>query len=136
MNRRSLLACAGMFAMLTLVGCTSANPGEEQADNRSLIAKAITTVDAMKGSGGAKTTALLDKAKGVVIFPNLVKGGAVVGASRGQGVLLAHGPHGWSDPAFYEATSLSVGLQLGGEESSVVMFLMDQQALDSLLKSI
>ncbi len=135
MNGRSLLARAGMFALFALFGCASSNPGENQAESQSLVVKAATTVDTMKESGGTKTAALLEKAKGVVIFPDLVKGGAVVGASRGQGVLLAHGPHGWSDPAFYEATSISVGLQLGGEQSSVVMFLMDQPAVDSLLKS-
>jgi lipid-binding SYLF domain-containing protein len=84
-----------------------------------------------KAFGNAKT--LLREAKAVMIVPKLVKGGFFVGGEGGNGVLMARGKGGWSDPAFYALGSASFGLQIGLEQSEVVMLLMTQKAVDGVM---
>jgi len=76
-------------------------------------------------------------ARGVLIFPQIIKGGFIWGGSGGTGVFLARNPKtgDWSDPAFYTIGSVTFGLQIGGEASQVVMLAMTQKAVDSLLSS-
>jgi len=79
----------------------------------------------------------LDRAKGVLIFPQVLKGGFVLGGSGGTGVLLVRDERtgDWSQPAFYTLGSVTFGLQIGGEAAEVVVLAMSQKAIDSLLKT-
>lgn len=79
----------------------------------------------------------LDRAKGVLIFPHVLKGGFIFGGSGGTGVLLVRDERtgDWSQPAFYTLGSVTFGLQIGGEAAEVVMVAMTQKAIDSLLSS-
>jgi len=79
----------------------------------------------------------LKDAKGVLIYPQVLKAGFILGGSGGTGVLLARdGKTGdWSDPAFYTLGSVSFGLQIGGEAAEVVVLVMSQKGMDSLLTS-
>jgi len=79
----------------------------------------------------------LDRAKGVLIFPQVLKGGFIFGGSGGSGVLLVRDEKtgDWSQPAFYTLGSVTFGLQIGGEAAEVVMLAMSQKAIDSLLAS-
>jgi lipid-binding SYLF domain-containing protein len=79
----------------------------------------------------------LDHAKGVLIFPQIIKGGFIWGGSGGTGVLLVRDEKtgDWSEPAFYTIGSVTFGLQIGGEAAQVVMLAMTQRAIDSLLYS-
>ncbi len=76
------------------------------------------------------------RARGLIIFPQLVKGAFVVGAEGGSGVLMARGDDGtWSAPAFYTLAAASIGLQIGGQVSEVVFAVMNDGAVDALLRS-
>lgn len=72
------------------------------------------------------------QAKAVLVFPNLIKAGFVVGAQAGDGVMFA------SDGkvlGYYNASALSYGLQAGVQEFSEAIFLMNDNArkyLDSV----
>lgn len=138
MLERRRFATSIALGCLLLAGCTqTAMTGGQPSTSseQSTVDTATHTVGTMKASGGANVANLLQKARAVVIFPDLVKGGLGLGASRGQGVLLARTATGWSDPAFYESTSVSLGVQIGLEESAVVMFVLSQKALDTLLQT-
>lgn len=78
----------------------------------------------------------LAEAKGVLIVPALVKGGFIIGAEGGSGVLLAKSADGsWSSPAFYTLAAGSIGLQIGGQVSEVVFTLMNEGAVDAVLSN-
>src|SRR3546814_2006726 len=75
-------------------------------------------------------------AKGILIVPQLVKGGFIIGAEGGSGVFLARGTDGsWSPPAFYTLGAGSIGLQIGGEVKEVVFVMMSDKAVDAMLSS-
>ena len=78
----------------------------------------------------------LGNAEGVLIVPALTKGAFIVGGSGGSGVLLKRFDDGqWSYPAFYTLGSGSIGLQIGGEVSEIVLMIMTKGGMDSLLAS-
>jgi lipid-binding SYLF domain-containing protein len=78
----------------------------------------------------------LQRARGVLIFPRLVKASLIFGGEGGNGVLVARRADGsWSNPAFYSLGAPSVGLQIGYQEATVVLFIMDQSTLERALGS-
>jgi SH3 domain-containing YSC84-like protein 1 len=76
----------------------------------------------------------LKDAKALLIVPNLLKAGFILGGSGGSGVLVVRDVKtgNWSQPAFYTAGSVTYGLQIGGESAEVIMMIRTQKALDSL----
>lgn len=79
---------------------------------------------------------VLGRAKGVMIFPSVLKAGFVLGGEGGSGVLLARTASGeWSYPAFYTLVSASVGLQLGAQEAQVLLAIMTDNGLRQMLQT-
>ena len=76
------------------------------------------------------------RARGLLIIPQLVKGGFIVGAEAGSGVLMVRGDDGsWSAPVFVTLVAASIGLQIGGKSSKVLFAVMHDAALDALLSN-
>ena len=77
----------------------------------------------------------LKEAKGVIIAPEVVKAGFIVGGSGGRAVLLARDPHTgkWGGPAFYTLATASVGFQAGVSVSEVVTLVMTDKAMNAML---
>lgn len=126
-----------LAGLLALAGCAGEGAGAGQrqvSDEQVLVERAAHTVSVMRSTAGSKLVDLLPKAKAVVVFPDMIKGGIGLGASHGDGVLVARTANGWSDPAFYTSTSISLGIQIGMEESAVVMLVMTDKALQTLLQ--
>lgn len=79
---------------------------------------------------------LLGKAACVVIVPGVKKGAFIVGAKYGRGFILCRKPGGgWSAPGAVTVAGGSVGFQIGGSETDVVMLVMNEGAIDKLLSS-
>jgi lipid-binding SYLF domain-containing protein len=67
------------------------------------------------------------KARGILVFPTITKGGFIVGGEYGEGALRAGG----KSQGYYSSASGSVGLQIGvASRSLVIMFLTDQALKD------
>ena len=84
----------------------------------------------------------LDRAKAILIAPQIVKAGFIFGGSGGRAVLVVReaGPHPaiavpWTGPAFYDLATASVGFQAGVEVSEVIIVVMTEKGLNSLLSS-
>src|SRR5665648_350745 len=74
---------------------------------------------------------LLSRAEGIVIYPRLVNIGLGWGAMFGDGIVLRkdRSTQEWYGPAFIELKTASLGLQIGIQEVSLVLLLMDDKAL-------
>ena len=78
----------------------------------------------------------LKKAKALLVVPEQLKAGFILGGSGGSGVLLARDTKGaWSQPAFYGMGSGSIGLQIGAQVSEVALLIMTQKGIDALLST-
>ncbi len=106
-----------------------------QSDQQATVDRARFVINDLRNDkefGNARD--LLHRARAVMIVPRLYKGGFFVGGEGGTGVLLTHmASGGWSEPAFYAIGSASFGLQIGLEQSELVMFVMSEKALDALM---
>ncbi|MBV9750261.1 MAG: lipid-binding SYLF domain-containing protein, partial [Acetobacteraceae bacterium] len=94
---------------------------------------AVAAVQQMRASPNFAGSGVLQRAKAVVIVPRSLKVAALVGGAGGHAVLLARTAHGWSGPAFYTVASGSLGPQIGVRESTIVLLLMTDRALDAFL---
>ncbi len=124
-----------MAATVTLTGgCQSTTPAEQQAasvaEANALESKARTALEYLyETTPSAKM--LGDKAKGILVFPNIVKAGLMAGGQYGRGVLFKQG----QVAGYYNTVAASFGLQAGAQSFSYTMFLMDDNALDYLDRS-
>lgn len=76
---------------------------------------------------------LLDSAKCIAIIPGDKKFAFIFGGSYGRGVATCRTGHGWSAPMFIAIEGGSVGYQIGGSSTDLVMLFMNDRALHSLL---
>jgi lipid-binding SYLF domain-containing protein len=76
---------------------------------------------------------LLTSAKCIAIIPGDVKFAFVFGGSYGRGLATCRTGHGWSAPMFVAIDGGSVGYQIGGSSTDIVMLFMNDHALQSLL---
>ncbi|MBP5212815.1 MAG: lipid-binding SYLF domain-containing protein, partial [Pyramidobacter sp.] len=69
----------------------------------------------------------------VVIFPNVVKAGLIVGGRYGEGLILRKDPKTgtWNGPAFFSISGGSYGLQLGASSTALVLTVNTKRALDA-----
>jgi lipid-binding SYLF domain-containing protein len=77
---------------------------------------------------------LLDEAKAIVIVPDTIKAGLVLGGRRGRGVLSVRtADGGWSNPSFVTLTGGSIGLQIGVQSADIVLVFRSERGLDSIV---
>jgi lipid-binding SYLF domain-containing protein len=76
---------------------------------------------------------LLRTAKCIAVIPGDMKFAFVFGGSYGRGLATCRTGHGWSAPMFLAVDGGSVGYQIGGSSTDIVMLFMNDHALQSLL---
>jgi lipid-binding SYLF domain-containing protein len=76
---------------------------------------------------------LLESAKCIAIIPGDKKFAFIFGGSYGRGLATCRTEHGWSAPMFVAIDSGSVGYQIGGSSTDIVMLFMNDHALQSLM---
>jgi lipid-binding SYLF domain-containing protein len=76
---------------------------------------------------------LLESAKCIAIIPGDKKFAFVFGGSYGRGVATCRTGNGWSAPMFVAVDGGSVGYQIGGSSTDLVMLFMNDHALQSLM---
>lgn len=130
-DRRALLLVVAA-SPLALAGCTlgtgSDRTAQEKAAKRSTLDKQATAaLDALYAASPA-ARALAPKAKGILVFPTITKGGFIVGGEGGDGVLR----RGGGTAGYYSIGAASFGLQVGVQSFSHALFFMTDAALKSL----
>lgn len=79
-------------------------------------------------SGGAD---VIDKSKGLLIFPGVFKAGIGIGGEYGEGALRISG----RTVDYYSTAAASIGFQLGGEKKSIIIAFMTDEALKNFRDS-
>ncbi len=105
---------------LTLMPLRSALAASASEINRDVTAALATLYQT---TPGAKT--LASQAKGILVFPNIVKAGLIVGGQYGDGALREKG----KTVRYYRSIAGSFGLQAGVQSFAYVLFFMDDESL-------
>jgi len=129
----TVLVVAGDAASLT----GGAGQNREETDEAQRVSAATAVFqEIMSAEDKAIPQAVLGKAEGIAVFPSTLKAGFVVGGMRGRGILSARGQSGtWSAPAFLTLTGGSVGLQIGGQATDLVLVIIDRRGLENLVRN-
>ena len=107
------------------VGCATAPKTQEKRD--VLVSDAEATLQQMTARDPGLSN-LLTQSAGYVVFPNIGKGGAIVGGAYGRGVVYQNGQH----VGFAELNQASLGAQLGGQSFSELLVFEDPYTLERL----
>ena len=119
-----------LVAMLGLTACQT--PGEKP--DASAAVQIDRDVDAALKNLYDSTPAarkLANTAKGILVFPNVVKAGFIGGAQYGKGALIKNG----RTVGYYNIVAGSYGLQAGVQSFDYAMFFMSNSALGYLDRS-
>lgn len=131
--RKIFSARSALLASIAVFGVVLLGPAAAQRDNARFVdaAKALElfTTDEEHGI----PTDILQRARGIAVIPNLIRGGFVFGGRRGRGVIAIRSPNGeWSNPAFLTLTGGSFGAQFGAESADVVLVFANDRAVRNI----
>lgn len=130
-----VVAAAALFALLTVGGQSAA--ADDVQDSRQLVERARLTFESFVADPylGENLRTLVNKARGVLIYPQVLRGAFIIGVSGGSGVLLVRdlASGKWGGPAFYTIGEVSFGLQAGGDASEVVLVALTDRGVSALL---
>jgi len=132
-NLMRKLAAATVISTAALgLATTSAHAQSEQ---QVLVNQSVTTLGNFMSDPEMKWLQQnIGRAKAVLISPEIVKAGFIVGGSGGRGVLIAKDASGkWIGPAFYTLATASIGFQAGLSASEMTTLVMTDKGLNSLL---
>ena len=118
------------FFLLALVVAGLNSPGVQAASKVELDARVTATLERLQEHESAAVE-LIRKASGILVFPRVLKAGFGLGGSTGEGSLLVN----YQPVQYYRTTSLSIGLQIGGQASSEVVLFMTDDSLERFRQS-
>ena len=123
------------LVLLTLVLLTSmAAVASDREDDVARVHKAAQAFDEiMSAPDQGIPHDLLNKAKCIAIIPGELKFAFIFGGNYGRGVATCRMGNGWSAPMFVAVDGGSIGYQIGGSSTDLVMLFMNDHALHSLL---
>ena len=109
-----------------------------QSEETARVQEAIVVFNEIMGAPDkAIPNAVLSKAEGIAIFPGTLKGGFVIGAQHGRGILSARieGERAWSAPGFMSLTGGSLGAQIGAQAVDVILVVVNRRGLQKLVSN-
>jgi len=143
-RRMSLLSRAGMrhigavfmVVVLSLLGTPVL--ADDAEDARQLVERAKFAIDNFAvdpNMDGFRE--LMKHARGVFIAPQVIRIAFIIGGAGGSGVLLAKDDRTqqWGGPTFHSLGEGSIGIQIGGEASEVVLLAMTERGVAALLST-
>jgi len=130
------LLAVGLTAAL-LVGplavTAAAGPSKGDVEKRMLSSIEVLKEILNIPEGGVPKT-LLNKCTGLIIIPHMVKAGFIVGGNRGHGIIVHRLPNGgWSDPCFCTITGGSIGFQIGGQATDLLLVVNNERGFQALM---
>ncbi|MEB3272281.1 MAG: lipid-binding SYLF domain-containing protein [Prochlorothrix sp.] len=136
MQTLTRLALPLSVAIATTISATLAPPA--LADREDGIEKIEAVVEVFEEIMDDRDTriprSLIESSVGIAVIPDLAQGGFIIGGKRGKGLLVVRQDDGsWSHPAFLTLTGGSIGLQVGGKSSDVILLFRTQDALENLI---
>lgn len=124
MNSKALSGCVLLLAFLLCASpAFAASAATIDQNSTAALEKLYATSPSAKLLG--------EKAKGILIFPGILKGGFIVGGQWGEGALRKGG----KTVGYYRSVAASYGLQAGGQKFGYALFFMDDESLAYLDKS-
>lgn len=133
---RTLFSILGV-SFLWLSGLLPAR-ASDLADARAALAASVAVVEKIREDQNFRNDIepYLERARAALVVPAFYKGGFILGAAYGHGVLTVRNDLGnFSPPVFYTLTGGSIGLQIGGQRLQSLFLIMTEAGLESVLSN-
>lgn len=133
LRRAAAAAITVAMAGMVFSGCTmtsnkaSASAVEQRQELNSATDATLTKLY----ETSPQSRELVQRAKGVLVFPSVLSASFIVGAQHGKGVLRVGGV----DAGYYSQTGGSIGFQAGAQSKAVVLLFMTDDALQKFRDS-
>ncbi|MGH9690015.1 MAG: lipid-binding SYLF domain-containing protein [Candidatus Acidiferrales bacterium] len=130
MRKSVLVICVGLLATAAVY---AANKEQKRLENSGVVMQEIMNTPENIPQD------VLDKVDCVIVFPSVLKAAFVVGGSYGRGAMVCRtgkkfkGP--WGAPAMYALEGGSIGFQIGGQATDLVLLVMNERGASSILSS-
>jgi lipid-binding SYLF domain-containing protein len=125
------LPCLALLLSASLLSANAvAGPQEDQrARNAVRVLSEIQNIPEQ-----AIPDKLLDEGRAVIVIPDTIKAGLVIGGRRGHGLMSVKMADGsWSNPVFIKLTGGSIGFQAGVQSSDVILVFRNDRSLDNIV---
>jgi SH3 domain-containing YSC84-like protein 1 len=106
-----------------------------RADDGRLKAAAAALTDMTGSADYGISPNLLAKGRCIAIIPGVKKAALGVGGQYGRGYISCRNAGGWSAPGAIRIEGGSIGLQIGGAETDVLLLVLNERGIDRLLSS-
>jgi lipid-binding SYLF domain-containing protein len=123
-------------AALTVLALLATSPAGAQTNEEKRITDSAVVLETLVRAPDQEVPQhILDRAEAIVVIPSLVKGGFILGAQHGRGVMSVRDPETgkWSDPGFVALTGGSIGWQIGVQAVDLVLLVMNTDGVKELL---
>ena len=128
--RLSILLSAALLLNGAVAATAMAGTAEDARAQNAV--RVLTDIQAIPES--AIPDKLFDEARAIVVVPDSLKVGLVVGGRRGHGLLSVKSADGtWSNPSFVSLTGGSIGFQAGVQSSDIVLVFRSDRGLESIV---
>lgn len=128
-----------IFLGMLIVNFSVPSWADDSRDARDIVTKAEITAESfgLDPNLYPEWRELLREAKAVLIMPQIIKGGLIIGGSGGSGVLLARDKKSgkWNGPAFYTIGGVSFGLLAGAQVAETIIVVRTERGLNRLLNT-
>mgnify|MGYP003348710869 CR=1 FL=1 len=103
---------------------------------RLLINAEITARKMLNNENFSDARDILRRSRAVIIIPSYYRGGFMLGAAGGTGVILAKDNSGiWGYPGFVNLGSLTAGLQIGFSGAEMLVFVITNEGLSAIINN-
>ncbi|MFC7301768.1 lipid-binding SYLF domain-containing protein [Cognatiluteimonas weifangensis] len=121
-----------LSALVLFAVAAVAQAGSREDARAQNAVRVLTDIQAIPES--AIPDKLLDEAHAIVVVPDTIKAGLVIGGRRGHGLLAVKRADGtWSNPGFVTLTGGSIGFQAGVQSADVVLVFRSDRGLESIV---
>jgi len=120
-----------LFLVLTCIGQAAPTTPSE------IINQSIEVLEEMSASEDSGAFgALLKEAKGIAIFPSIIKMGWGIGGQYGKGIIFRKDNHLslWYGPAFIKMKSISIGPQIGIQSIALVLVISNERGMEGFME--
>jgi len=128
--RLRLLPAASLLAVALLASPAFAGPKEDERATNAV--RVLNEIQRIPEQGIPDK--LLDEGRAIIVIPDTLKAGLVIGGRRGHGLMSVKNADGaWSQPVFVKLTGGSIGFQAGVQSSDVVLVFRNDRNLDNIV---
>lgn len=128
LTRRQMIGALGAVPILSLPA---------HAEDREVIDARVRIAIEKMYKELPNTRQLAKRARGILVMPEVVKGGLLVGGSYGEGALMINrgGAYGLPAAGYYSVAAASFGFQAGVQTTSHALFFMTEQGLEDFRRA-